>query len=333
MLSATERRVMAQAATAFARAMTWRIVAQRLAAQDSLLIAAENALRTRFASGDARYVDVLRLRTERLHVQTESAQATTNAQMNVIALTALLANDSLAQATLPILLDSATASRPFDASPRGITAPWAALPAAPPLDTLVALTTEVRMAGARIDRAEALRTLTHAQQQPAISGTLGLQRIGPGEGNGANLGPVLAAGITLPFTAGRANRTATQAADRDVAAAEAARVATNATIHATVAASRERYEATRHRVVTYDATLLRAAREERESALAAYRTGELSLLELLDFERALSRAEIDRARTRLDAVTALCDLLSGTPTQDLSRPLSSIGDDRESDDR
>ena len=48
--------------------------------------------------------------------------------------------------------------------------------------------------------------------------------------------------------------------------------------------------------------------EERESALAAYRTGSLSLLELIDFERALSRAEIERIRALIDAADALADL-------------------------
>jgi outer membrane protein TolC len=61
-----------------------------------------------------------------------------------------------------------------------------------------------------------------------------------------------------------------------------------------------------------DAALLRGAREERESALAAYRTGSVSLLELLDFERALARAEIERVHALLEAVDAWADLM-GAP--------------------
>ena len=45
--------------------------------------------------------------------------------------------------------------------------------------------------------------------------------------------------------------------------------------------------------------------------MPADRNGELSLLELLDFERALTRAETDRLRSRIAAVDALTDLLAG----------------------
>ena len=57
-------------------------------------------------------------------------------------------------------------------------------------------------------------------------------------------------------------------------------------------------------------------RQERESALAAYRTGSLSLLELLDFERALSRAEIERIRALVDAADAWADLLGADERSD-----------------
>ena len=67
-------------------------------------------------------------------------------------------------------------------------------------------------------------------------------------------------------------------------------------VRARIAAAAERYAAARERLAVFDAALLRGAREERESALASYRTRGLSLLELLDFERALARAEIDRVR-------------------------------------
>ena len=48
----------------------------------------------------------------------------------------------------------------------------------------------------------------------------------------------------------------------------------------------------------------------REAALASFRTGELSLIELLDFERALARAETERLRSLLDAADALADLFA-----------------------
>ena len=63
----------------------------------------------------------------------------------------------------------------------------------------------------------------------------------------------------------------------------------------------------------YDAAALQGARDEREAALAAYRSGGLSLLELLDFERALSRAEITRLQTLTEAADALAVLQGGAP--------------------
>ena len=68
-LAAEERRALAAAARALYGAAGWRAITRRLAAQDSLLISAEASVRARFGVGESRYVDVLRLRTERLRVQ------------------------------------------------------------------------------------------------------------------------------------------------------------------------------------------------------------------------------------------------------------------------
>ncbi len=346
-LDAGERRVLARGARAFAQAVGWRAVAARLAAQDSLLASTETSLRTRFAVGDARYVDVLRLRTERLHVQTERAVARTEAEMGVLELSALLGREAASEAMLIALLDSATVEERHAAAAgvgvAGIapTLTAAALPPAPSLEALVALARDVRLADAQLDRATAAHRLVLAGQQPAVSASLGLQRIGA-EGDGsASLGPVLSASVSLPFTARRANRAAAVAAERDVVTARAARAATEAAVHGALAAARARYESARARLAEYDAALLRAAREERESALAAYRTGDLSLLELLDFERALARAETDRTRAALDALAALADLLSGAPTGESlyemtatdTDPMPITGSTGETDDR
>ena len=311
-LEAAERRVLARGARAFAQAVGWRSMAGRLAAQDSLLASAETSLRTQFAVGEARYVDVLRLRTERLRVQTEQVAAATESRTGLVALEALLAADSSTRLALPALVDSAV----LVARSAGFMGALAAsaLPSAPSLDSLLALAADVQQATAQVGRAEAARRLLLANQRPALSASVGVQRIGPDGDRGPSVGPVLGASVSLPFTARRAMQAADVAARRDIAAAEAVLDATSSAVRGALAAARERYEAARTRLAGYDAALLQAAREERESALAAYRTGDLSLLELLDFERALSRAEIDRMRAALDALAALTDLLSGSPT-------------------
>jgi outer membrane protein TolC len=76
------------------------------------------------------------------------------------------------------------------------------------------------------------------------------------------------------------------------------------------------------RLAVYSSALLAGARQEREGALAGYRSGELALIALLDFERALARAEIDRVRARIDAADALAELA-----------LRAAGDEPDDEDR
>ena len=336
-LAAAERQVVAQAAQALYGATGWRTVARRLAAQDSLLLSAEASVRARFSVGEARYVDVLRLRTERLRVQSDRAAAETESDAAAIALVALAGGDSVA------LRAASDAAAALDSAGRGAGAAVVSrvslavqLPEAPSLDTLVGLAADVRLADARLAQTAAQRQLLLARQRPAFFATLGLQRLGPDVDRGPGIGPVLAAGMSLPFTAGRANRAALAAADQQAIAVGVTRTATITSVRAALAAGRARYEAARRRAAAFDATLLRAAREERESALAAYRTNDLSLLELLDFERALSRAEIDRTRATLDALSSLTELLSGAPSLGatlLGTPTSETDMGRSSDDR
>ena len=92
--------------------------------------------------------------------------------------------------------------------------------------------------------------------------------------------------------------------------AEAERGATENRVSSALAVAADRYETARAQIAAYDAALLRGAREERESALAAYRANTMSLIELLDFERALAQAEVSRMRSQAEAADALLDLLN-----------------------
>lgn len=312
-----ERRIVAEAARAYVQATAWQTIAARLAPQDSLLGAAEVALRARFASGDARYVDVLRLRTERLRVQTDRARVLAESRAGVVTLEALVAGDESARtanlALLARLLDAPSAL--FDA---------ASLPDAPSVDVLLARSSEVRVAQAQVGRATAARRSVLAGQRPAFAASVGLQRIGPENGGFGTIGPVLGASITLPTTARAANRAATNAADLEVTAAEASVRAAAAEARRAIAEARSRYESARNRMASFDAAVLRGARDEREAALSAYRTGGLTLVELLDFERALSNAEMERTRSLIEAMLALTDLLSGRPGASVGESVSNF---------
>lgn len=299
-LYAAELRTRAATMRALAQALGWSAIARRLAAEDSLLIGAETSLRSQFAVGDARYTDVLRLRTERLRVQTERAEALAEAQVGLGALEALLGSGAVDAAPFIRIVE--------DADPAAFA--MGPLPPSPNVDSLISLSGRVRLAQAALDRAQAARAQVLAEQNPRISGALGIQRV-EAEGGGFAVGPTVGVSVTLPFTAREANHAAAEVAELAVAAARAELAAARVGVGADLIAARTRYGAARERLAVFDAALLRGVRQERESALAAYRTGELSLIELLDFERALARAEIAQRRARMEAVTAWTELIFG----------------------
>ena len=314
-LYVAEQRVMALGVQALTRAAGWSAIARRLEDEDSTLSSAEGSVRARFAVGGARYVDVLRLRTERLRVEAEQASAVTEARIARQALEALIAGRDALPSSAQVFLDSLIGERigaftAVDTAPGPARAQRVQLPPPPDIDSLLVASGVLRVLDASVTQAQAASQLLLANRRSRLTGFLGAQRF-LGDGGNFTLGAVAGASISLPFTAGRANATAGAAAQSDVTAALAERSATLSSVRTELLAARARYEAARARFAVYNAALLAGAREERESALAAYRAGTLTLIELLDFERALAAAEIDRLTSRLDAATALTDLLTG----------------------
>jgi outer membrane protein TolC len=301
-LRLVERRVLARSDQLLIRLVGTLAIGSRLAAEDSLLSAAEEALQARFAVGEARYVDVIRLRTERLRVQSDLAGAVTEVGSHRRALVALAHVDL--SATVEALLDSAIAIELTDPFRRP-------LAAAPDLDSLVAASAPALLATVEVDRAAAARRLAGAERRPLVGASLGVRRFAT-EAGGFDVGPSITLSFALPFTAPAAGGQV-EAAARDLDAAHAMRQAEVARAKAELGAARDRYETARRRLAVYDAAALQGARDEREAALAAYRSGGLSLLELLDFERALSRAEITRLQTLTEAADALAVLQGGAP--------------------
>jgi len=287
-----------------ARASGSAAIASRLASEDSLLLGTEEAVRSRFSVGEARYVDVLRLRTERLHVATEVQRARSEARIARLQLLRL-ARSSARAAEEPATTDDALIDAAIAAETamlmRGL------VPASPSIDSLLQRSGAVRLAMLAVERAIAARRLLRTEQRPALSASLGVQRFGT-DGGGHSLGPTLGITMSLPFTARRASDARQLVADREVALAAAEQRAVESGVVTALASALDRYETARSRLASFDAALLRGAREEREAALAGFRTGSLTLLELLDFERALAQAEIARIRSRVDAADALVDL-------------------------
>ena len=298
-LEARRRELTIRVLVAFARAAGSQRTARRLVRSDRLLTDAEEALRTRFAAGDARYMDVLRVRTERMQTRSQLSEVRANGASARASLD-LLAGQALDADAMTALLD--------DASSDALAAGWVALfPAAEVADSLVALFPGVRRAVADEGRALAAVLRVRAAERPQVSAAVGVQRIGPANG-GTALGLTFGLSSTLPFTASASNAYRRTAADLTLAAARADYTSARARAGATLRAGVARYEAARERLGIFDGALLVAAESERETALAHYRAGSLSLVELLDFERALLRVEMDRARAIVDAADARATL-------------------------
>lgn len=273
-------------------------IASRMASEDSLLASAEEALRARFAVAEARYVDVLRLRTERLRIATDRRRAEVEQRIARRQLLLLAAPGDTA--AFVVLVDNAIAAARKRVSDSG-------LPALPRLDTGMRAGA-LQLAMLDVRRAQAERDRARAESRSALAPSLGVQRFDD-EGR-STIGLTAGISLALPFTARTANTARIAAAEHDIARAGARVRAEEARIESALSAAADRYENARDNIATFDAALLRGAREEREAALAAYRAGDLSLIELLDFERALAQAEMSRLRSHIEAAEALAQYLT-----------------------
>lgn len=286
----SERRVEAGVRRSLVGYLAAKASDARLASEDSLLAEGEKALQLRFEQGEARYVDVLRLRTARLLL------ATDRASVQAIAVTRR-------QQVLGVLPDSLhpDASATMDAIARNHRPGDLVLLVTPPDSAVAALITALQ------GGAEASVEVARTARQTEIFGFAGVQRFLDID-NQFKIGPSLGFGVALPFLTPGSNRAAATAAvtgrDASIAAVEARRV----TLHAALAQARTRYDAARARLDAMDAVLLAGARSEREAALAAYRSGQLSLIEFLDFERALGRADLARLEALIAAADAAAEL-------------------------
>ena len=303
-LGARERLVDVRVLEIFVHAAGWARISQRIRRSDEWLSVAEEALRSRFATGTVRYVDVLRVRTERLQLGAELSRARAGSAGALASLVGLV-GESLMTDTLRTMVDSAASD--------SASGQWRALLVdAPVADSLIALFAAVRSADADVARARAALLEVAAEQRPQISGAVGLQRLGPANG-GPAAGLLIGLSSTLPFSVRSSYSRARAAADADLLLATTRSDAANAASVVAVRSARIRYDAARERLDGFDLAQLVAADAEREAARAEYSAGTLSLIELLDFERALLRVEVERIRALLDAATALSEVFGLSP--------------------
>lgn len=296
-LEGVRLRLASRLTRAFLEAVVYERIARRLAQEDTLLERAEAALNARFAVGQARYVDVIRLRTERLRVQADVIDAQTEVSRAQLQLRAL-------------------AGRAVSATQ--MTAVTLRLPGVPSnVDSLIAASPALKIAAADQERAGAALRLAVAERTRRVTGNVGVQRFTHEAGSA--IGPAIGFSFTLPSTNRATVQAAVAAAQIDTAAGAAHTRATAALLRAEITAALRQIDVTARRIAGVDQQLINAAREEREAALTAYTTGELTLVELLDFERSLSRAEVQLLQS-YDAAIEAWDranhLLAGAGTRD-----------------
>ncbi len=261
----------------------WDRIRARLIVEDSLLVRASATLNARFAAGTARYVDVVRMRTERLRVQAEAARALARAEaarQHMAGSVGTGANDLIPAAI---------------ASIRDLP-----VPVLPAVDEMSRVSPALALADAQIATARADLASARVANARRWSAGVGLQRF---DGvDGYTLGPLLLGSVTLPVPERSVRQALVSAATRDTLTVVGLRAALLTRLDGDVSAAETRFAAARQQFEAIDQRLLSAAREERESALIGYAAGELSLLELLDFERALARAEIQRLESYLEMI-------------------------------
>lgn len=287
-----------------------RQIVARIELEDALLLEVERSLTARFSVGDARYVDVLRVRTERLRAQSELSQGRAAAERALSRLVAVAG-------------DTTGLGDAFASAEKSAALP--AHPAAPPsVDSLLTELQTTGLLSLGSSSADARAERDRAGRSPRIAGAAGVQRFGSPDDY--TVGPALRVSVSLPFAVARSNRNVRLAAEnlqKQGAAEDAAR---RQEIRTQLLAAERRFTRASEQVQLFDAALLSGARSERDAVLVSYRTGSVTLLELLDFERALARAEIEHVRARLVAWDAWADLLSPVEWFGAVRP---EGDDHE----
>lgn len=280
-------------------------VAGRLAVMDSLLSDAEQLIVARFGQGAASYVEVLRVRAERLRVRTEQAGAVSEAVRDRLLILAVAEPDTGLTRRLSTLLGppAGDPSQRFDP---------ARLPPLLPHQPAIGPDLVAPIVASLSVRGERLRALAQAEARPAVLGFLGLQRF-QDDLEASRIGLSAGASISLPFTASGQRRAAARTAALEADALTLEGVALSAWQHREQNRLRARYQAEREMALVYQTTLLTDLRAEREAALNAYRAGAFGLFELLDFERALVRADIDRISIVGRAMQTWYHLSSGVP--------------------
>jgi cobalt-zinc-cadmium efflux system outer membrane protein len=142
---------------------------------------------------------------------------------------------------------------------------------------------QVRMAQARVERAQALLRLERARVKPDITASIGYKRNGPDN--------ALYAAVSAPLPIYNRNQAQVARAEAEAALAQAELQQTQNLVLAELAAARRAVEMNQKQVESLRADFLLRADESRSISMVAYREGAIDLLTLLDAQRVRIQAQ------------------------------------------
>jgi outer membrane protein, heavy metal efflux system len=142
---------------------------------------------------------------------------------------------------------------------------------------------QIRAAGSRVDRAEALLQLEQARARPDLTASVGYKRNGPDN--------TLYAAMNFPLPIYNRNQAQIARAQAEVEAARADLRYAQLVALAEFTAARRAVELNQKQVESLRAEFLLLADESRSISMAAYREGAVDLLTLLDAQRVRSQAQ------------------------------------------
>jgi len=218
---------------------------------------------TRFEEGAIAEGELLKVKLERVKFGTAVAQAQLGVQQATIKLLALLDAEAL-DSTTPVVGELAFTPAPLDVSAIRAQA----------LQNATALQVAERSVGL----AERRIALEQARAAIELTPFVGYKRLGPDN--------TILFGVSIPLPLFDRNQGGIARARAEAGATRTEMMQTRTRILADVESAFRAWESARARVLVFEQGLLQQADESRAIALAAYREGAISLLAVLETERA-----------------------------------------------
>ncbi len=248
----------------------------------------EQMVTTRLRTGGARYLDVLRARSERVRIANDVIEAERALREDRRGLTLLMGvryDDSLSAA-------DTLAYAPFDDS----------------LDRVVeaAMDNRPRLRAARleVERGEAEVALQHNGRRPSASLSAGLDRV-PGSERPGLGGEVT---FSLPFLPWTDRRSRIAEARATQGGAQTRLAAAEREVDATLRNAFESARSAEQQVQQFDRVLLADAADAIRTATQNYQAGQIDALELFETLRTYRTIELEHIRALLNYKLALTDL-------------------------